>query len=558
MLTQLLFPDVPGLRVDRVWREDAVCHIAATTSGRAARCPVCHRRSKRVHSHYARLIGDLPWAGSPTVIHLQTRRFVCRVPWCRRTIFTERLPDLVASSARRTTRLQSRLLQDGFDVGGAPGARHATAEGMPVSRRTLLRLVRAAPTPSAGTVRVVGIDDWANKRGRTYGTIVVNLETHRVIDVLPDRTAATVACWLDGHPEIEIVSRDRAGAYAEAARLGAPQAVQIADRFHLLRNVTEAVERYLARHHAALRQAVVPAPAAEPTAIVAAPPEEVSVAAPLPTPGETARKPLSPEARLSQERRARRVARYEEVMVLHAGGASCRAIARQTGLAKRTVLRFVHADGFPERAARAPRSRILAPFHDYLRTRWDAGCHNAQQLWQEIRGQGYPGGRTVVAAYLRTWRVRPTAPCRPAVTPKADPVAPGSVSCAPRQVCWLLLRPLEQLTDQERAYLTRLYQRCPEVAVVQALAKEFATVLRERDVAGWYTWLRGVELSGFIDFQGVARSMWRDRQAIEAAITLPWSNGVVEGKVNKLKVTKRVMFGRANFDLLRQRVLHAA
>jgi hypothetical protein len=159
MLTQLFFPGVPGVRVDRVWREEQVCHITATTTRCAAQCPRCHRRSKRVHSHYERRIADLPCGGSRVVIHLQTRRFVCRVPWCRRRIFTERLPALLAPLARRTTRLQERLLQDGFDLGGAPGARHATAQGMPVSRRTLLRMVRAAPTPAAGMVRVVGIDD---------------------------------------------------------------------------------------------------------------------------------------------------------------------------------------------------------------------------------------------------------------------------------------------------------------------------------------------------------------------------------------------------------------
>jgi transposase len=544
VLTHLFFPGVSGLRVDRVWREEQICHITLTTTRHAARCPLCQRRSKRVHSHYQRVIGDLPCGGSAVVLHLQVRRFVCRVRWCRRTIFTERLPTVVAPSARRTTRLQERLLHDGFDLGGAPGARHATAEGMPVSRRTLLRLVRAAPTPAAGRVRVVGIDDWASKRGRTYGTIVVNLETHRVIDVLPDRTAATVATWLAGHPEIEVVSRDRAGAYAEAARQGAPQATQIADRFHLLKNVTEALERYLARKHAALRQAAAapspPAPA--PAAGEAAPPEDL-LAAPAPAPPHASR---SPKARLSQERRARRVTRYEEVMALHATGASIRAIASATHLNKRTILRFIHAETFPELQPRAPRTLALTPFLGYLRARWDAGCHNAQQLWQEIRAQGYPGGRTVVAAYLHAWRVRPASAGQASVPQAAATTT--AVSCAPRHVCWLLLRPPDTLAAAELAYLTRLYHCCPQVAVVQALVKEFATVLREQDVAGWYAWLHGMEMSGIAELAGVARSMRQDRQAIEAAITQEWSNGVVEGKVNKLKVTKRVMYGRATFE----------
>jgi transposase len=208
--------------------------------------------------------------------------------------------------------------------------------------------------------------------------------------------------------------------------------------------------------------------------------------------------------------------------------------------------------GFPKLQPRAPRTRVLTPFLGYLRARWEAGCHNAKQLWQEIRAQGYPGGRTVVADYLRTWRVHPVAAGHPPAT-QGTPADAPAVSCAPRQVCWLLLRPPDKVTDEEQAYLTRRYHCCPQVAVVQALVTELATVLQEQDVAGWYAWLRGMA-----ELQGVARSMRQDRLAIEAAITLDWSNGVVEGKVNKLKVTKRSMYGRANFDLLRQRVLHAA
>src|SRR5579875_644736 len=243
---------VPGVRVDRAWWEGHTLHLAATTTRRAARCPLCHRRSKRVHSTYPRAIADLPCAGARLTVHLRARRFVCRVRWCRRRVFCERLPALVAPWGRRTTRQREHLERPGFALGGAPGApgaRQATAAGLPVSRRPLLRIVRAAPCPAAGRVRVSGVDDWANRRGRTYGTILVNLETQEAIDLLPDRTAETLATWLRQHPEVEIVSRDRGGAYADGARQGAPQARQVADRFHLVKNVTDSLERYLARKH---------------------------------------------------------------------------------------------------------------------------------------------------------------------------------------------------------------------------------------------------------------------------------------------------------------------
>lgn len=419
---------------------------------------------------------------------------------------------------------------------------------MPVSARTLLRIVRAAPIPESGPVTALGVDDWAQRKGRTYGTILVNLETHRVIDLLPDRTAETFAGWLSDRPEPAIISRDRGGAYAEGARQGAPHALQVADRFHLLKNVTDGFERFLIGKHAMLRHA----------ARAASTPDENPT--PDPTDGVAAEESVPPlrnrEEREQQARRARRYARYEEVRALHAQGHSIRAIARLTGLNRRTVRRFLRAEGFPERAPRPPRPQLITPFVPFLRARWDAGCHNATQLWSELRAQGFPGGYSIVAAHLRTWRDPLAAAATRQRTGLLHPTR-RVTGYSPRQTVWLLLQPTETLTTDERTYVLHLQQHCPDVLVAQALVEEFAAVLKEHEVAGLYAWLHRAEECGITEFCTLARGMWLDRPAVEAAVATEWSNGQTEGQVNRLKVLKRAMYGRAKFDLLRQRLLYA-
>lgn len=541
-VSQLLFPAARQVRVHDVLRTGQRILIFASTHG-AARCPRCRHRTTQVHSHYERHLGDVACGGCAVQIALRVRRFRCPLRHCPCRVFGERLPHLAVPHARRTVRARDQILQEAFALGGRPGARAVQRLGLPVSKSTVLRLLHAQLLPSAGPVRVLGVDDFALRKGQRYGTILVDLEQHQVIDLLPDRTAETLASWLRGHPEVEIISRDRAGAYAEGARQGAPQAQQIADRFHLLKNVTEALERYLARHQTALRQA---------NQLQSSPVDPGSLDPPHDPP--TAGAPASRRAATRREEgRAHRLARYEQVQALHAHGASIATIVRQTGIANRTVRRFLQAASFPERCPRRrPATSSITPHLPYLRERWAAGCHNAYRLWQELRARGFDGSYGVVAGCLHVWRQHPTA----APPPPTVSVLPDDPS--PRRVCWLLLRPDDRLTEAERTYLTRLYQVLPKVAVAAALVKEFATVLREQDVPGWYAWLHGLEISGMPELQAVARSMQQDRAAIEAAVREHWSNGQVEGSVNRLKTIKRTMYGRAGFDLLKVRVLHAA
>jgi transposase len=394
------------------------------------------------------------------------------------------------------------------------------------------------------------VDDFALRRGRTYGTILVDLEHHRVVDLLPDRTAAVFAAWLASHPGVEVISRDRGGAYADGARRGAPAAQQVADRFHLLANAGEALERVLARRHADLRAAAAAVDRARP-------PTPPAGGAPAPDAGTTAR-PTTRAAKERAARRERRLARYEAVVALAAEGWSQVAIAARLGIDRRTVRRFVRAGAFPERVPAGRRASILAPYEAHLRARWAAGCRNARLLFEEIAARGFPGAASLVRAHVGRWRTGPARRGRAAAraVPDGGP-APGRATEAPspRRARWLLLRPAAGLDGDQQAFRAALLAASDEVRTAHALTEAFVRLVRDRDHAGLAPWLDRAAASGPPEIRGFAAHVRRDRGAIDAALRHPWSNGQTEGHVNRLKAIKRAMYGRAHLDLLRRRVL---
>jgi transposase len=532
-------PQLAGLHLERLLVVDDVVHVEARRRAATARCPTCGRRSRRVHSRYTRRIADEPIGGRPVVVHLRVRRFVCVRRTCPKRTFAEQAPALARRYARRSAPLDGTLERIGVALGGRPGARLGESLHRPVSRTTLLRLVRARPLPAASLPRVLGVDAWARKRGRTDGTLLVDQERHAVVELLPERTAEALATWLQAHPGIAIVCRDRAGAYADGVRQGAPAAIQVADRWHLLVNLREALERLLTRKHAAVRAAagdLVPRPS--PAALTLA-----ESGAPDPSTGER----LTRVQREQRDRRARRYARYQEVRALHDQGLSARQSARTLGRARRTVHRFLRAAGFPERQPRRPRPTLLTPYEPYLRERWAAGCRNAAALWREVRARGFTGGYSGFAVRLAPWREGDGS---------AHPSpSPARRRFSVRQASWLLLSDPETLEQEEQAYVTALTQRCPEAEQARGLARRFLTLVREREHAALAPWVEQVEQSDVPELRGFAAGLRRDWAAVSAGLELPWSNGQTEGQVNRLKLLKRQMDGRATFEFLRRRFL---
>ncbi len=389
-----LVPDAAALHLAEIHTEGETVVLVATATGTTACCPVCGQASSHVHSRYRRTVADLPWQGLAARLDLQVRRWRCANPVCARQIFTERLPTVVAPYARRTARLARVVEALALALGGEGGARLLATLGIPLNPDTLLNCIRRAARPAPPTPRVVGIDDWSWRRGHRFGTIIVDLERHAVVDLLPDRAGDSAVAWLKQRPQITTIARDRAGVYAEAAAQGAPQATQVADRWHLLHNLAEVLEEFLLHQRAALREAA--RDAASPAG------EAISPHDPGPL---TPNRPRLGQERLeeaSRWRHERLVEQYEAIRRLHAADADVADIARRVGASRRTVYRYRNLAEPPERKRphRPRRQRLLTPYEPYLLRRWQEGCHNGMRLYREICGQGYAHGASNVMRFV--------------------------------------------------------------------------------------------------------------------------------------------------------------
>ena len=560
----VLLPGPTRLRLTTLTTTTERIILDLTATQGAARCPTCASETTRIHSHYQRTVADLPWASLPVQLHLHVRRFMCDNPACARVTFAEPLPEVVARSARRTTRLADEQRQLGLDVGGELGARIARRQGMPTSPDTLVRLVRRARLPERPTPHALGVDEWAYRKGQDYKTILVDLDTHRPVDLLPAYTATAFATWLQDHPGVEIIARDRAGTFAEGAAQGAPDAVQVADRFHLMKNLREALEPILDRLHVARQAAadlLADAPHDAPPSHMPSVEEIGSLAPPTPTlplPASGIPRPPYLE-RLQQQRRATRKERYDQVVALHVAGKGVRTIARELRMNRQTVRRYMLAGAFPERAPRPALPSKLSPYTAYLAERWTAGETNGRQLWREIQAQGFTGSLALVARWARRQRILapPTVARAPRIgRPPVQRAAPRRVAPLPtRQVVWWLLRRPEALKPSIQTLLEEMEQASPAFGRLERLAHRFTQMVRERQPEHLDLWLEQASTSEFPELLSFATGIKRDYAAVSAALHSPYSTGPVEGNINRLKFIKRSMYGRANFDLLRQRVL---
>ncbi len=547
---------IPGCYIESTAEEEPDrLVICARRREAGIRCPDCGCLSRSVHSRYRRHPADLPIAASRTSLRIEVRRFYCSTPSCHRRTFAEPWPELVERHARRTRRLGEVQGRVGIACGGEGGARLLKHLRMPASPATMLRLVRAMPMPEAPPPIHVGVDDWAMRKGCSYGTIVVDLDRHRVVDLLPDRSATTLAGWLERRPGIKVVARDRSTEYARGASLGAPRALQVADRWHLLANMRQAVERWLHGAHARLRR-LPPVPGSA----AASPPRR-----------DHAFPRSAPEREAGAESRAQWRAVYDEVRRRRASGETLLGIARVMSLARATVRKYATADVFPARLPHGPGPSLLDPHVDYLVSRIGEGCENAMALWRELRERGYPGTSRQVHRFVAERRTKPTRSGRkPQRETAAVPEVRVSGSPLPtsRQLAWLLVQPLSAL-DAAAAAVVAHVERDAIAGAVADLARRFTVLVRAsgvgrtaaegRDaVAEFGAWIMEAKACGASAIASFASGLEADATAVRAALTEPWSSGQAEGQINRLKLIKRQSYGRAGLDLLRRRMLLAA
>jgi len=550
-LLSSLLPQAPLLHLE-TWQIDtatAQLTLRVQSTQTLVHCPVCRFPTRRIHSRYRRTIADLPWAHYRVVWQLGVRKFFCANGRCPRRIFTERLPGVVAPWARRTKRLLHWLAHIALALGGAAGAQLSRCLGGAVSRRTLLRVLRRLPVPTLATPTVLGVDDFAMRKRQTYGTVLIDLERRQAVALLPDRTAETLAQWLQEHPGVEVIARDRSKAYADGAHQGASEATQVADRFHLLQNLREALDQVFTTHGKAL-DAVNDLVRQQPMAL-----PDGTVAVPVPPPD-----PPRPAQQRAAQRQARRQTIYEQVWTFHRQGWTGRAIAQQVGISLRTVQRDLQTATFPGRKRRSDCGQsLLDPYKATLLERWNAGCHTAMRLFRELRQQGYVGSYGLVAAYARRVRQaqglapgqrRPRQPLPAVAEPPCQPLTP-------RRATWLVLRREAKRTEAEVRQLTQLRDQHAEVAEAIDLAQDFLSLVRQRQPTQLDPWLQRATASTLEALQRFATGLYEDYEAVKAGVTLPWSTGPVEGHINRLKMLKRQMFGRARLDLLSRRFLLA-
>lgn len=513
----VVIPQEQGFVVEKaVWEDNQLCLFVKNTLREKA-CPGCGQPSKSVHSYYSRRVKDLPLVDKGLVVELRARRFRCGNVGCSKKTFSEPFGDFLAPYARITQRLNRVLEQVGLMVGANPGARLLECFKLEVSSDRLLAVVHAMAVKPVGCPRVIGVDEFALKRGIHYGSVIVDLRSGQPVDLLPSRDTTQVSEWLGKHPQIETVARDRSKEFALAISTAIPHAQQVLDRWHLLKNLRETLERELGQIHQQLKQKLA----------------------------NNGKIPRSRKDKTQQEASLfKRRELFARIRKHHQEGTSISKIARTLKVARGTVHLAIRADGLPEARKNRKRKTSLDGYQPYLKQRFSEGCRVAQQLWIELKEQGYSGSYAPVRRWVYLQK-----------HVASQSVDPTALQTTPKQLTYLLLQEEQTLKEDQKKSLNDLCYSLPVLDQLRELTLLFKEALLHKLPGQMDQWLEKVKAAPFTFLRAFADGLVTEWDALKAACTLPWSNGPTEGLVNRIKLVKRQMYGRGSFDLLRKRVL---
>lgn len=509
--------------------------INASACQSGSYCPACHKKSIRIHSKYYRELSDLPISGSSVRIKLMSRKFFCDNSSCPRKIFTERFTHEIRPHGRRLIRSSNLLCKMALELGGNKGATISRFIGIPISPSTILRIIRRFDIPEKTMISgIIGVDDWAFKKGNTYGTIIVDLTNKEVIDLLPDRSQDSLAKWLKNHPEIRIVSRDRYGPYAMGIQQGAPQAIQVADRFHLLMNLGEATKRMLQSRGKILKEAF-----------------NLYNNQPQPeSPDKQGQQMEETPPELTEDDpviiNPKRQHKFDKVKELHGKGYSIRTIARSVKSHRHTVKKYIYMEKLSKRRNR--RSTNFDAFQAFVLSKNNTE-KTYKDLYHAILSQGFKGGYSQFCNNMNDLSRRHKVILKSSPV-KLTPIKTWSTT----KLSLIIYKDKNELNNEDRQFLELLYNNSPEIRETGKLVESFKKLFQSKEDGSLKHWIDGAinSKSGIKTF---AKNLIKDFDAVNNAIITPYSNGQVEGQINRLKNIKRAMYGKASFQLLRKMVL---
>lgn len=511
--------------------------IKASSYQLGSLCPTCGFSSTRAHSKYIRTFGDLPTSGYEVKVSILSRKYFCDNAECTRKIFTERFNKEISPHHRRFKRCKELLVNLALELGGNKGAAISRLARLPVSPSTILRIIKRQSLPtSTVTSGIIGVDDWAFKKGNTYGTIIVDLQQNKVVDLLPDRESETICRWLKEHQEVEVISRDRGGPYSKGAREGAPQAIQVADRFHLLMNLGDATKKMFQSMGKELKELFTLYNKADKLI------EPLSTMEDLMVTKEDTEIIQTETINTNVELQVR----FNKVKELFSQGYTIRAISRSLHIARVTIRKYIGMDILPKK--KGSRSTNFESFHLFLLHESNRGKMYTQ-LYAAILSEGFNGGYTQFCSNMNElFKSNKIIP----VSCKVDPAPMRTWS--PRNLSIMIRKDKNDINTEDGKFLELLYDKYPAIKETEQFIHSFKKLFQIKEEGTLTTWLEDVEKSSSV-IKHFAKGIQSDFQAVNNAVITPYSNGQVEGQVNRLKNIKRRMYGRAGFELLRRMVI---